>query len=510
MVKACRKVKSKRMTLRKKYKIIKKVKEHNRKLRKEKKANPRKFRRKDPGIPNSMPFKEEMVKHIAETKEKFAEIRKNQFLAAINAKNNPKPVENEFKINKRVDVSHIKEFLKVVKEADVVLEVVDARDPIGTRCIQTEETVIAAKKKLVIILNKIDLVPKENVKKWLNYFREFYPTLPFKANTQNQAENLGQTRKAWIREFISDGKNHKTALGIGVNGLMALLGNYARGMAPAATKTEDKSDSQLGRLVVGIVGLPNTGKSAIVNTLKRRKVTVSSNVPGQTKQAELHPLDKHIFLYDTPGIVVNKLSDPCEMVLKNCQRPETLEDPRPAVEAILRRVPKRQLIVRYGIADYASVSDFLVQLATRQGKLRKGGVPHTRAASLRLIHDWITGKITYHTQPPENDLEKQQAMSAFQPSQLFQNSLDLEQLVKFDDEALDAVPSRDMADTAYSEDAVLKTGEPIRISTLKAGDLVEMDEDDESFESDEEDDGEEETGSEEEDEEDDEEMETES
>nr|VZI49715.1 unnamed protein product [Spirometra erinaceieuropaei] len=75
MVKSCRKNKSKRITCHKRYKIIKKVREHHRKVRREQRNNPQKFRRKDPGIPNSLPFKEEILKHVIETKEREAQRR---------------------------------------------------------------------------------------------------------------------------------------------------------------------------------------------------------------------------------------------------------------------------------------------------------------------------------------------------------------------------------------------------------------------------------------------------
>ncbi|XP_037368243.2 guanine nucleotide-binding protein-like 3-like protein [Talpa occidentalis] len=88
--------------------------------------------------------------------------------------------------------AYYKEFCKVVEYSDVILEVLDARDPLGCRCFQMEEAVLRAEgnKKLVLVLNKIDLVPKEIVEKWLNYLRNELPTVAFKASTQHQVKNL--------------------------------------------------------------------------------------------------------------------------------------------------------------------------------------------------------------------------------------------------------------------------------------------------------------------------------
>lgn len=112
-------------------------------------------------------------------------------------------------------------FVQVVEAADVILEVLDARDPIGCRCPQVEQAVIQSgtNKKIVLVLNKIgklskwghfkelnlirnsvfcvnnftltpDLVSKEIVEKWIKYLRNEFPTVAFKASTQQQNKNL--------------------------------------------------------------------------------------------------------------------------------------------------------------------------------------------------------------------------------------------------------------------------------------------------------------------------------
>ena len=72
--------------------------------------------------------------------------------------------------------SYYKEFRKVVEAADVIVQVLDARDPLGCRCPQLEEIVMASgrNKRLVLLLNKVDLVPKDIVQKWLKYLCLLY------------------------------------------------------------------------------------------------------------------------------------------------------------------------------------------------------------------------------------------------------------------------------------------------------------------------------------------------
>ena len=146
-----------------------------------------------------------------------------------------------------------KELATVLKAADVLLEVLDARDPMGCRCIPLEDAVLAKchGKRVVLILNKVDLVPPEVTQRWLTYLRQYFPTLPFKASTQNQKE-IGRTSTHKTGALSSYGSE-----AYGGEQLLQLLKNYSRslGMKTAIT--------------VGIVGYPNVGKSSLINSLKR-------------------------------------------------------------------------------------------------------------------------------------------------------------------------------------------------------------------------------------------------
>ncbi len=106
----------------------------------------------------------------------------------------------------------INHYFQIVELSDVIIEVLDARDPLGTRCPQVEQMILNSgrQKKLILCLNKIgkfkafkisslnkkifsqsqDLVPKDNIQKWLKYLRTQYPTIAFKSSTQNQKDKL--------------------------------------------------------------------------------------------------------------------------------------------------------------------------------------------------------------------------------------------------------------------------------------------------------------------------------
>lgn len=88
-------------------------------------------------------------------------------------------------------------FKQVVDLADVVVQVLDARDPMACRSPEVERSVAEAgpSKQLVLLLNKVDLIPKEAAQKWLAYFRTQHPTIAFSA-THSPPGNHGSSRRA--------------------------------------------------------------------------------------------------------------------------------------------------------------------------------------------------------------------------------------------------------------------------------------------------------------------------
>ncbi|KXJ13499.1 guanine nucleotide-binding protein-like 3 homolog [Exaiptasia diaphana] len=411
------KKKSKRMEAKHKFKVKKKVAEHNRKLRKEaRKSGISKKKKKDPGIPNLYPFKDQLLRQMEEKKlkdEEFKRKMKEKRLREVNKRRNLFNLQEdaikrakEFEKKKAMkenskDVGFVmgarnetslkayyKEFKKVVEAADVILEVLDARDPMGCRCPQVEQSVLASgsSKKLVLVLNKIDLVPKEIAEKWLKYLRNEFPAVIFKSSTQTQKQHLSHS-KVSINMANKDILSSSSC--VGADTLLKLLGNYCR--------NKDIKTS----ITVGVVGFPNVGKSSIINSLKRSRACVVGNTPGVTKSMQEIQLDKHIKLLDSPGIVIDTGHSDAAVILKNCVKIENIDDPVPPVEAILRRCSKKQVMEKYCVPDYKDVNEFLTHLGKRLGKLKKGGVPDISAAGKMVLQDWNSGKIQFYTHPPE-------------------------------------------------------------------------------------------------------------
>merc|ERR1719450_1356709 len=282
--------------------------------------------------------------------------------------------------------AYYREFKKVVDAADVVLEVLDARDPLGSRCKEVEQgVVVGGGKRLVLVLNKADLVPRENLQAWVKYLRNECPTIAFKASTQNTAR-LGQAK---VDMKSTDAVIH-TSKCVGADTMMTLLGNYCR-------NKEIKTSIR-----VGVVGMPNVGKSSLINSLKRSRACQTGATPGVTKAMQEIQLDSKIKLLDSPGLVLasGNMSD-ASVALRNAVKVETLDDPVTPVVAILGRVPRPHIMMHYGVSTFSDTAEFLAKLAIHMGKLKKGGVPDRNLAARIVLNDWNSGKLKYFTHPPE-------------------------------------------------------------------------------------------------------------
>ncbi|PSN59351.1 NGP1NT-domain-containing protein [Corynespora cassiicola Philippines] len=261
------------------------------------------------------------------------------------------------------------ELYKVIDSSDVILHVLDARDPLGTRCRSVEKYLReeAPHKHLVFILNKVDLVPSKVAAAWVRHLSKEFPTLAFHASINNS---------------------------FGKGSLIALLRQFS------------SLHSDRKQISVGLVGYPNTGKSSIINTLRKKRVCTVAPIAGETKVWQYVTLMKRIYMIDCPGIVPPNQGDSDEaLLLRGSVRVENVDYPAQYVEAVLARVQPKHLQRTYEVKDYTDATTFLELLCRKQGRLLKGGEPDLDGCAKIVINDWIRGKIPWFTPPPYKEGE---------------------------------------------------------------------------------------------------------
>ncbi|KAK7401837.1 hypothetical protein VNO78_13636 [Psophocarpus tetragonolobus] len=258
------------------------------------------------------------------------------------------------------------ELYKVIDSSDVVVQVLDARDPQGTRCYHLEKHLKenCKHKHMVLLLNKCDLVPAWATKGWLRVLSKEFPTLAFHANINKS---------------------------FGKGSLLSILRQFAR----------LKRDKQA--ISVGFVGYPNVGKSSVINTLRTKNVCKVAPIPGETKVWQYITLTKRIFLIDCPGVVYHNNDSETDVVLKGVVRVTNLKDATDHIGEVLKRVKKEHLERAYKIKEWDDENDFLLQLCKSTGKLLKGGEPDLMTAAKMILHDWQRGRIPFFVPPPRQD-----------------------------------------------------------------------------------------------------------
>ncbi|CAK7900969.1 nuclear GTP-binding protein Nug1p [[Candida] anglica] len=310
--------------------------------------------------------------------------------------------EDDEEDNSELDKSrkaYDKIFKTVVDHADVVLYVLDARDPESTRSRKVEQAVLQNPgKRLILVLNKVDLIPTDVLNQWLNVLKSSFPTVPVKALPGSAGSNT----------FNKNLTSTMTA-----NSLLQALKSFA-------------NKANLKRsIIVGVIGYPNVGKSSIINALTNRhgnnsKACPVGNQAGVTTSMREVKIDNKLKILDSPGIVfpdeiintkkASKAQQEAKLALLSAIPPKQIIDPMPPVQMLLKKLSKDTAMADslksyYQLPPLPSndlnefTKQFLIFVARTRGRLGKGGVPNLESAALSVLNDWRDGRIVGWTLP---------------------------------------------------------------------------------------------------------------
>lgn len=226
----------------------------------------------------------------------------------------------------------------VIDASDIVIEVVDARDVKGTRSAALEELVKRKEKKLVILVNKVDL-----------------------------ARPVGYPRTA----VLFSARERK-----GTKRLRAVLHSFY----------PDKEE-----IKVGVVGYANTGKSMVINAMGGHAIT--GHRPGVTRGEQWFKISGRMMMLDTPGVIPTLEEGASALVLKGSYDVTKLKDPIDPAIKLIESLGGKRLKKAYEVELFDDAYEQLDELAGKWMMLLKGGELNLDRAAKKLLLDWQKGKI---------------------------------------------------------------------------------------------------------------------
>lgn len=251
---------------------------------------------------------------------------------------------------------------------DVIIELVDARIPLSSRN-PDMQTLLSTKPRL-IVLNKEDLAAADKTQAWCAYFREEgTPAIALSAKSGKGISQIVTIAKALVEDKIE------------------------------ALRLRGRREQAVRAMVVGI---PNVGKSAFINSLTKRAVTRVGDKPGVTRGKQWIRISQDVELLDTPGILWPKFEDP-EVGFKLAVTGAVsdlvydLEDVGAQLVSLLSKVAPEALRSRYQIkvepSEGEKAYELLKTIGQRRGFLQTGGQVDTVKAAYMLIQEFREGRI---------------------------------------------------------------------------------------------------------------------
>jgi ribosome biogenesis GTPase A len=273
-----------------------------------------------------------------------------------------------------------REVTEKLKLVDIVFELIDARLPLSSRNPMIDEVI--HQKPRLLILNKMDLADETETARWIRYF---------------EAQGM---RAVAINSF--EGKGLQTVIKAAKEILEPKLERMrSRGIRPGAMRAM-------------IVGIPNVGKSTLINRLAKKNIAKTGNTPGVTKAQQWIKYEKELELLDTPGILWPKFEDKevgFKLALTGAIKDKIVNMEDLAVYGLrfLEANYPARLTDRYGLT---TVGEEILPVFEKIGSIRKvytvgGEIDHDKVAELivRDIRNEYLGKLTFDftAQQSQND-----------------------------------------------------------------------------------------------------------
>ena len=246
---------------------------------------------------------------------------------------------------------------------DIVYEVIDARMPRSSKIVDIDDLI--KNKPRLLIMTKYDLCDKNETNKFIKYYEELgYQVIPVDLMTGTNVSKIIDASEVVLKE-----ENEK---------------RQSKGLKPRNIRAL-------------ILGIPNAGKSTLINRLVGKKSAGVGNKPGFTKSLSWIRIHKNIDLLDTPGILWPKIEDQeaAHILASFSSIKEEILNEDQIASFILRKLYElypKALEERYGIVDLdEDLIDAYDMIASRRGALTKGGVADYERVSRIILQDFKNG-----------------------------------------------------------------------------------------------------------------------
>jgi len=268
---------------------------------------------------------------------------------------------------------------EIVKECDIILEVIDSRLPALSRNRQLEKIIKEGGKELIFVVNKTDLVSRnysEKVKSSLSKEAPcFLVSAKEKLGTKRLRDMLQMRAKVYVAPPLPDIKK---------------LSKKERATRP------QHFTKHWGRFKVGIVGYPNSGKSSIINALVFKTKSKVSKKAGTTHGIQWISGGEKLLILDSPGVIPLSKEDEVRDALIGAKDVEKIKNlPLSAsyiIELFLDDLGK--LEEHYNVKlDSKDPEDIIEKIGKKKGYLSKGGEIDESRVSALIIREWQFGKL---------------------------------------------------------------------------------------------------------------------
>ncbi|MCJ1382878.1 hypothetical protein MMC17_005991 [Xylographa soralifera] len=336
---------------------------------------------------------------------------------------------------------------RVIERSDLVVQIVDARNPLLFRSEDLEKYVkeVDSKKNNLLLVNKADMMTLPQREAWANYFehakinytffsaslaKELNDSREFEDELEEGESRLGEEEsnnvdalaivadkidvkenegheEQWASEEELDIEDNRTRI-LTVDELEALFLEKA--------PTIDFADGETARKTqIGLVGYPNVGKSSTINALIGAKKVSVSSTPGKTKHFQTIHLSPDVILCDCPGLVFpNFATTKAELVCSGILPIDQLREFTGPAGLVARRIPQAFFEALYGVKVHKrpleeggtgvpTAEEILIAYAVARGFAKTGqGQPDESRAARYILKDYVNGKLLFCHPPPHD------------------------------------------------------------------------------------------------------------